>query len=150
MPKIKVYLDTSVVSAYFDNREPFRKDLTIKWWKNKIKGFDKCISNVTLNELKQDREPKRSLYLKLVKGFTNLKITSSVEKLAEAYMNEKIIPRKYIADAFHIAIASIHKIDYLVTWNINHMAAVSKREEIKKVTFSKKIFVPDIVTPELF
>ena len=151
MEKEKIYLDTSVPSAYYDNREPFRMELTRAWWKEELNKYEVFISAVTKTEIgrTQDEEKKRQL-LELIKDFFVLDITKEVEDLAEGYIKQGIISRTYAPDALHIAIVSTNKIDYLVTWNIRHLAGIHKGKRIKLFNTSAGIFVPEIVTPEFF
>ena len=69
-------------------------------------------------------------------------------RLAEGYISRGIFHRKYIADALHVAIASFHKIDYLVTWNFGHLANVRRQARIKLFNTAAGFYVPMIVTPE--
>jgi len=68
--------------------------------------------------------------------------------LAEGYISRGIFSRKFIADALHVALASVHKIDYLVTWNFGHLASVRKQARIRLFNTAAGFFVPMIVTPE--
>ena len=108
---------------------------TKAFWK-KMNTYKIYISELVIAELGKNKEPKRSKFKKLVAGIKELPINSQVEKLADEYIKAKIIPVKFRIDAIHIAIASIHKINYLVTWNCRHMAGVHKRVAIRE--FHKK------------
>src|SRR6478609_4079063 len=108
--KPSTYLETSVIGAYLDNGEPFRRDLTIRWWEHEL--------------------------------------TEEAAILAEGYVSRGIFHRKFIADALHVAVASCHKIDYLVTWNFGHLANVRRQARIRLFNTAAGFFVPMIVTPE--
>jgi predicted nucleic acid-binding protein len=58
-------------------------------------------------------------------------LTEEAAILADGYISRGIFHRKYIADALHVAIASFHKIDYLVTWNFGHLANVRRQARIR-------------------
>ncbi|MBI5167484.1 MAG: PIN domain-containing protein, partial [candidate division NC10 bacterium] len=76
-----IYLDTSVVGAYFDERMPERQALTREFWK-KLKEFDIFISELVLDELRRIRDKKlQRVVLNLVKGFEKLDSTPEVEDL---------------------------------------------------------------------
>lgn len=62
-------------------------------------------------------------------------------------MNQKIIPQSASPDAFHIAIASFYKLDFLITWNCKHLAEGHRRKQIKLFNTSAGLYVPEIVTP---
>ena len=146
--KLSLYLETSVVGAYLDNGEPFRRDLTIRWWEHELKEYEAFTSLVVEREIERLAEPHRSGYLNLIKPLPQLEVNEEVAILAEGYISRGIFHRKYLADAVHVALASFHKIDYLVTWNFGHLANVHRQARIKLFNTAAGFFVPEIVTPE--
>ena len=146
--KQNLYLETSVVGAYLDNGESFRRDLTIRWWEHELTEYRAFSSILVRRELEQLSEPHRTGYLKLIKPLENLEFTEEVAILAEGYISRGIFHRKFIADALHVALASYHKIDYLVTWNFGHLANVRKQARIRLFNTAAGFYVPMIVTPE--
>ena len=99
-------------------------------------------------ELERVSEPYRSGSLNLIKPLERLELADEVAILAEGYIERGIFHRKYIADALHVAIASFHKIDYLVTWNFGHIANVRKQARLRMFNTAAGFFSPQIVTPE--
>lgn len=146
--KQTLYLETSVVGAYLDNGEPFRRDLTIRWWEHELAEYDVFSSVLVRREVEQMEEPHRSGYLNLLKPLAELEITDEVAILADGYIDRGIFHRKYIADAVHVALASVHKIDYIVTWNFGHLANVRKQARMRLFNTAAGFFAPVIVTPE--
>lgn len=146
--KLSLYLETSVIGAYLDNGEPFRRDLTIRWWEHELFEYRPFISLLVQRELERVSEPHRTGYLKLVEPLEKLELAEEVAILAEGYISRGIFHRKYIADAMHVAFASFHKIDYLVTWNFGHLANVRKQARIRLFNTAAGFFVPMIITPE--
>ena len=146
--KSSLYLETSVVGAYLDNGEPFRRDLTIRWWEHELAEYDACSSLLVRRELEQLAEPHRTGYLKLIAPLRELELAEEAAILAEGYIARGIFHRKFMADALHVAIASVHKIDYLVTWNFGHLANVRKQGRIRLFNTAAGFFSPVIVTPE--
>ena len=146
--KLSLYLETSVVGAYLDNGEPFRRDLTIRWWEHELSEYQPFVSPLVRRELERVPEPHRTGYLKLIEPLKNLELTDEAAILAEGYISRGIFHRKYLADALHVALASFHKIDYLVTWNFGHLANVRKQARIRVFNVAAGFFVPMIVTPE--
>src|SRR5207249_3566891 len=69
------YLETSVIGAYLDNGEPFRRDLTIRWWEHELSEYRAVISPLVVSELERLSEPHRSAYLKLIKGLEQVELT---------------------------------------------------------------------------
>jgi predicted nucleic acid-binding protein len=146
--KQSIYLETSVVGAYLDNGEPFRRDLTIRWWEREMGEYRTVVSRLVTRELERIPEPHRTAYLKLVAPLEQVELTEEATILAEGYISRGIFHRKYIGDAVHVAVASFHKIDYLVTWNFGHLANVRRQARIRLFNTAAGFFVPQIVTPE--
>lgn len=146
--KQSLYLETSVIGAYLDNGEPFRRDLTIRWWEHEMPEYRAVISPLVLRELERVTEPHRTGYLKLAHALEQVELKEEVAILAEGYITRGIFHRKYIADALHVAAASFHKIDYLVTWNFGHLANVRRQARVRLFNTAAGFFVPMIVTPE--
>lgn len=146
--KSSLYLETSVVGAYLDNGEPFRRDLTIRWWEHEMADYRAVISPLVSRELERIPEPHRSSYLNLIAPLEQVELTEEASILADGYISRGIFNRKYIGDALHVAIASYHKIDYLVTWNFGHLANVRRQARIRLFNTAAGFFVPMIVTPE--
>jgi predicted nucleic acid-binding protein len=146
--KKSLYLETSVVGAYLDNGEPFRRDLTIRWWEREMSEYRPVMSLLVQRELERMPEPHRSGYLKLVQPLEQVEMAEEAAILAEGYISRGIFHRKFIADALHVALASFHKIDYLVTWNFGHLANVRRQARVRLFNTAAGFFVPMIVTPE--
>ena len=77
-----------------------------------------------------------------------LEITDEIISLAENLMDNKCLPPKAVEDALHISIASIHNMDYLLTWNCKHIANAKTRPLIEKVIYDNGLLAPIICTPE--
>lgn len=146
--KLSLYLETSVVGAYLDNGDPFRRDLTIRWFEHELSEYRAFSSILVQRELERLEEPHRTGYLKIIKPLDRLEFSEEVAILAEGYISRGIFHRKFLADAFHVALASFHKIDYLVTWNFGHIANVRKQARIRLFNTAAGFFSPAIVTPE--
>lgn len=146
--KQSLYLETSVIGAYLDNGDPFRRDLTIRWWERELHEYRAVTSILTQRELENISEPHRTGYLNLLKSLEQIELAEEAAILAEGYIARGIFHRKFIGDALHVALASYHKIDYLVTWNFGHIANVRRQARIRLFNTTAGFFVPMIVTPE--
>ena len=146
--KLSLYLETSVIGAYLDNGDPFRRDLTIRWFEHELSEYRACTSILVQRELERVDEPHRTGYLKIIKPLERLEFSEEAAILAEGYISRGIFHRKFLADALHVALASFHKIDYLVTWNFGHIANVRKQARIRLFNTAAGFFSPAIVTPE--
>jgi len=131
--KEKIYLDTSIPSAYFDNRDKNRQKLTQRWWhQNLFKNYEVYISELVEAELNDTKDKgKRHVFLELVKGIGNLKITEETMELAQIYVDENIIPEEYVDDAIHLAVATVNGIGTVVSWNFAHMVNHETKRRVK-------------------
>jgi predicted nucleic acid-binding protein len=143
-----LYLETSVIGAYLDKGDSFRRDLTIRWWEHEMRHYDVFISPLVQAELNRTREPYRKSYLGLIKEINYLEITEEAAILAEGYISRGIFQRKYLGDALHMALASFHKIDFVVTWNFGYLANVHKQARVKLFNTAAGFFSPEVITPE--
>ena len=146
--KKSIYLETSVIGAYLDNGEPFRRDLTIRWWEHELADYVPYVSLLVVRELEHMEEPRRSAYLKLIRDVPQFEIGDEATILAEGYVSRGIFHRKYIANALHVAVASVNKADMLVTWDFGYIANVHRQSRIQLFNTVAGFFVPMIVTPE--
>ena len=146
--KLSLYLETSVIGAYLDNDDPLRRDLTIRWFEHELSEYRAYSSSLVQRERERIGEPHRTGYLKIIKPLERLELSEEVAILAEGYISRGIFHRKFMADAIHVAIASVHKIDYLVTWNFGHLANVRKQARVRLFNTAAGFFSPAIVTPE--
>jgi len=86
--------------------------------------------------------------LEVLDKFRALEITTNAEELTQAILMAGIIPPKAVRDAAHIAIAAVHNIDYLLTWNCKHLANAQIMRRVTKVCNDKGYDMPMICTPE--
>lgn len=146
--KKSLYIETSVIGAYLDNGEPFRRDLTIRWWEHELRDYAAYVSPLVVRELERMDEPRRSSYLKLINQLPQYEISEEVAILADGYVSRGIFHRKYLANALHVALASVNKADFIVTWDFGHLANVHRQSRIQLFNTVAGFFVPMIVTPE--
>lgn len=146
--KLSLYLETSVIGAYLDNGDSFRRDLTIRWFEHELSEYEAFTSILVQRELERIDEPHRTGYLNIIKPMKRLDLTDEAAILADGYLSRGIFQRKFLADAMHVALASIHKVDYFVTWNFGHLANVRRQARIRLFNTAAGFFSPVIVTPE--
>ena len=151
--KESIYLETTVVSYY--TSKPSRdiivfahQQITWEWWPMAIKRFNMFISEVVIDEARMGDAEAAKKRLKELKPFPHLELNDMVEKMAEVYMNNLEIPEKSFRDAAHLAVASVHNIDYLVTWNCTHLANGEHIKRLVKINKSFGVPTPIICTPE--
>jgi predicted nucleic acid-binding protein len=149
MRKETLYLDTSVLSAYYDKRTKERQETTIKFWKEILPHYQVHISDVTIEELESTRDEllKRNLR-KLVKHFKVLKTNEKIQALAKVYIEKGVFPERYIDDARHVAVASFYEITCLVSWNFEHLVKVKTRKRVNSINIAEGFKEIEIVSPQ--
>lgn len=116
-----------------------------------MKNFDIWISEETLNELAAGRYPHKSHALEFASKLKVLPPDENIVEIAQIYLDNFVMPQVLKGDAIHLAYASFYKIDFLLTWNCNHLANANKRRHIRRINTKLNLPIPDIVTPlELF
>ncbi|GHV44385.1 hypothetical protein FACS1894204_01420 [Synergistales bacterium] len=124
--RLKLYLETSVFNYYFDAERDGHDD-TVRLFEAIGAGvYEGYTSVYATDELKNAPEPKRSNMLALTKkyGLTTFDVEEEANRLSNLYIQNGIIPPKYRIDAAHIAIASVHKIDCVISYNFKHINKV--------------------------
>ena len=151
--KTKIYLDTSIPSAYYDNSKPVRQLVTQKWFEIESDKYEIYVSTLTLEEINNlDNELKRNNILDIVDKFNGiiLDITKDVYDLSVEYMNRGAIPKSEPEDALHIAAAVINNIDSLASWNFKHIVSVNPIRKIHEINQKRNLGLIEIGSLELF
>ncbi|MEW5936960.1 MAG: type II toxin-antitoxin system VapC family toxin [Candidatus Thermoplasmatota archaeon] len=145
--RLKIYLDTSVFSAYHDDRDESRQMHTKEFW-GTLSRYDRYISEIVLQELGLvSSVPMRKRLVALTKDFRVLKVDKETERLAEEYIERGILPNRYMNDALHIAAASKNKIDILVSWNFRHIVKRKTRLQVNLVNSLLGYGHVDLIAP---
>jgi len=149
MKKETLYLDTSVPSAYYDDRAKERQEATVRFWKGTLINYRPCISEITVEELEATKDALlRESFRKLIRGFRILKTYSKVRALARIYVERGIFPEGYVDDALHVAAASFYDVSYLVSWNFEHLVKVRTRKLVNLVNTLEGFHEIEIVSPQ--
>jgi predicted nucleic acid-binding protein len=123
--KQKLYIDTSVFGGYFD--EEFAVHTIPLFDRIKNGEFALLYSTVTQDELENAPEKVKDLVKSLKAEFTEfLDTTSEAVDLATEYITEKVVGKTSYADCLHIALATINRADFLVSWNFKHIVNIQK------------------------
>jgi len=152
MRKVRLYLDTSVVSHIFADDTPERMADTIALWEElKLGKFDIFVSETTLFEIDKCDEPKRTKMLMKLKeiNYTNLTETQEVNDLAKAYIDKKVLTIKSLDDCMHIAFGVISQCDIIVSWNFKHLVNYKTIGNIKIVNAINLYKEIEIMTPSM-
>jgi predicted nucleic acid-binding protein len=151
--KPKVYLETSVIS-YLASR-PSRdlimaahQQITQEWWEKRRGKFELLVSQLVLQEVSGGDKGAAERRTEFVKGLAQVQTTDEVVALAQKLLQARALPTSEFADAVHVALAAVHGIDYLVTWNLKHIANAVTRHQIESTCRENGFEPPIICTPE--
>jgi hypothetical protein len=149
--KPKVYIETSIPSFYYEVRsEPemvARRQWTRQWWDDVRRDYLLVTSVAVLDELNGGDFPNKDEIVGLVSDLPLVSIEVAVTEVVQAYIEHNVMPRDPVGDALHLALASYHKCDFLLTWNCHHLANANKFGHIRRVNAILGLFVPSLVTP---
>jgi len=151
--KVKIYLDTSVISHLQAPDTPERMTDTLRLWEDLKAGiYEVVISDVTIDEINDCSEPKRSFMLDELKKIpiTVIEAEKKVEELSQEFIRLGILKEKSIDDCMHIATALLAKCDVIVSWNFKHIVNDKTIEGVKIISQIKgfdgiKIYCPSIL-----
>lgn len=150
MRKLKIYLDTSVISHLDQDDVPEKMEQTKKIWDILKTGkYEVVISDLVLAEINECREPKKSIlqgYLAQI-NYERINITRETEEIAREIIEEGILNQKSFDDCLHIASAILSDCNIIVSWNFKHMVNVDTINGIRKITFAKRYNNIDIYAP---
>jgi len=104
-------------------------------------------SEAVLLELRNGEYPSRAAALALAQELPLLEITPAVAEIVDAYVQHRLMPADPSLDALHLALASYHKCEFLVTWNCQHLANANKFGHIRRVNNLLGLYVPVLATP---
>jgi predicted nucleic acid-binding protein len=127
MKKLKIYIETSVISHLKAEDVPEKMEITLKLWEDLITGmYDVVLSEAVIIELSKCSEQKRNIlqnYLKQI-NYELFEITDEADNLASRYIAEGVVSAKCYEDALHIALASVSGCRVILSWNFKHIVRV--------------------------
>ena len=149
---IKLYIDTSVWNFALETE---RKDsvLTNEFLQLiKSENYTIILSDTIVTEITAAFEPRKTQLQELVKLFDckNVFFNNEAEYLANVYIEEKLIPLKEFNDALHIAIATVNRCDFIVSWNFQHMVRAKVIMGVHHINHREGYGLIEIVSPEQF
>lgn len=151
--KPSVYLDATIPSFYYEDRPgtvmQAWREITVEFWDHGRDRYELFLSDETVRELEETGYPedKRRKCLALVGGLRRLAVTAEVTDLAAYYVHERLMPADDLGDAFHLALATWYRIQYLLTWNCKHLANANKFEHIEVLNARRRLVSPAVITP---
>jgi len=153
MAKSKVYIETTIIGYLTSwlRKDPLivgQQKLTREWWDHERKEYDLFTSAVVRLEAAAGDPTAAAERLEVVDKIDFLNITPESIALAQGLLSRLAIPATEDRDAAHVAIAAVHGINYLLTWNCRHLANATLRPKIELVCREQGFEPPVICTPQ--
>lgn len=153
MRKLKLYLDTSVISHLQQEDVPEKMHETLELWEQFMvrDDIEIIISDLVIREVSQCKEPKRSfLFNKLAQiMYVMVKTTSEARNLSGIYLQNGVLKEKSLDDLTHIAIATLNDCHYIVSWNFKHFVNPKTIKAINSINLSLNLPQIDIFSPSM-
>lgn len=151
-PRPTVYVETSVISYLAadpsgDIVTRAHQKITREWW-SRTSRWELIVSGTVMREALRGNHPTAMKRMGLLVGFTVLPITPEARSLRDELMRRGIFPSKALPDAEHIAIAAANGLDFLVTWNLKHIANAQIRRRAEAICRECGYEPPVICTPD--
>lgn len=147
----RVYIETTIPSFYYtmrtDPESVARQNWTHQWWEENADVLALATSAAVVVELQRGTSEKTEERLNLLRGLELLPITQEVEDIASIYIDKIVMPNDPAGDALHLALASYHRMDVLLTWNCRHLANPNKIEHIRLINYGLGLPMPILTTP---
>lgn len=150
--KKTVYIETSIPSYLAarpskDVRGAAWQQITHQWWSEEKSKYDCYISELVIAEASGGNSDAAERRMERLSGIPKLPIDAEIGDFAEYLISGHGIPRSSEADALHVAIAAIHRIDFLLTWNCRHINNASAKPVIRQLCEKAGYTFPEICTP---
>lgn len=146
-----VYIESTIPSFYFETRTArivqTWRDFTRQWRDIHRHDYRLVTSRFVLRELAETPPPKSRHCLELIREAEILDEPQGLRRVIQYYMANMVMPRDAMGDAAHLAMASMHGLDFLVTWNCRHLANANKARHISTVNARMGLKTPVITTP---
>jgi hypothetical protein len=148
-----VYLETTFVSYLValparDLVVAAHQQITRDWWQQRRSHFHLVISQIVLGEISAGDESEVQKRLELVKPLHVLAASPDAEALTTALIDAGVLPLKAVRDAAHIAVATVHGVQYMLTWNCRHLANAQVSRRVARICSEHGFVMPVICTPE--
>ena len=153
MTKATAYLETSVLS-YATSRPSrdlvtaARQQITRDWFATRANSYALFVSQLVAAEASGGDEGAAGHRAPLLDGLPRLAITQGAGTLAGQLVKSRAVPAQAAVDALHIAVAAVHGVEYLLTWNCKHIANATMRQAIGRACRAAGYEPPVICTPE--
>jgi hypothetical protein len=151
--KPTVYIETTIASylTAWPSRDLLRaghQQITKDWWRDSAEKYELFTSPAVLDECRRGDAEAAAARLTALSGILVLQESEKAVALAVEYVALLKLPGKAVADALHVGYATVFEIDYLLTWNMRHLASSLTMKRLTEYNLANGLSVPLIVTPE--
>ena len=149
--KPRLYVETSIVSylTAYPSRDLVRaahQQVTRDWWTTRSR-YDLFLSEFVIDEASKGVQIAAAERLVALRDLAMLNTTDAAVSLAMELVRVGDLPKKAIVDAFHIGVAAVRGMDYLLSWNCRHIANATMRGRIEATCRTHGVEPPTICTP---
>lgn len=146
-----VYIETTIISYLVSHSSQdvivaAHQQLTREWWDRRKPLFACFVSDVVLSEAGSGDQEQAKLRLAALQGIPRLPAPKEAEQLAAAFLHH-VLPAKALGDAAHLAIATVGKVKYLLTWNCAHLANAQLLARLEPIATETGFPLPRVCTP---
>lgn len=152
MRKLKIYLDTSVISYLYQLDAPDKMNDTLQLWEEiKAEMYEVCISTVVLAEIKGCNEEKQKILFKHLNDieYELININTEIEELANKIIDFGVLSKKSSDDCLHIAAAVVNNCGAIVSWNFTHIVKAKTINGVRTVNLMNGYNTIDIYSPTM-
>jgi len=152
MSKRSVYIETSYVSVLTarpsrDLLAAANQAVSAEWWDKRRSEFELLVSELVVAEAEQGNADAARCRLDLIAELPSLEVDAAAADLQAALIAGGALPQGADVDAFHVAVAAVNGVDYLLTWNCRHIANAAMRPRIEQICRNCGFEPPVICTP---
>jgi predicted nucleic acid-binding protein len=148
-----VYVETSVIS-YLTARQSqdviiaARQAITRNWWQETRHRFDVYLSMLVIDEAGAGDAGAAAQRAQVMDGLPILELTDAAQALAGQLIGQGLVPKTSVEDSLHIALATVHGMDFLLTWNFRHINNAEMKARIGAAIEAVGYECPVICSPE--
>jgi predicted nucleic acid-binding protein len=142
----KLYIDTSVIGGYHDPE--WMADTRLLWQQAEAGQWQMVTSIVAEAEVKNAPPNVRQVFADTFNAANILDTSTEIEELAQAYMAAAVVPPKFVDDALHVAMATVHGVRLIVSWNFKHLVNVRREDGFNAVNVLRGWPQVRIVSPK--
>ncbi|HQZ66529.1 MAG TPA: type II toxin-antitoxin system VapC family toxin [Planctomycetaceae bacterium] len=148
-----VYVESSIIS--FLRARPSghvisaaRQLITRRWWDEERGNYQLVISQYVIDEISKGNQDRVRERLDAIVDIPVVELPDDIANLAEEMISAALLPPKARVDALHICVASIQRLDYLLTWNCTHIANARILPRVEAFLSERGHLLPLVCTPE--